>query len=490
MTPVFIYDGSEASRSHVCRYTLSSLILPSAKKTAGQNKESSARLKYAGASLLMKSQAARCPLEGEAVSGCLISAFGDQEKRLRFILLSRDATGEGVDFASQLMSEVVPYEEGISAVLRHAQRVVRSGSSSLILWTASGLYGLFSPGFWIYLIEGSGRVVERLETKDRLLLRFTRPKDYEFYLLVSAEPLHAKARPLSRLLEKYEMACDALIEEIIQEFSCTNPLGMFSLTPAKRSRNRHYTECSLVSDRGLVREVNEDSASISKVALSSKGLVTQIYVMAVADGLGGLAAGEIASKVAVSASSSTAVKELISLRPSPFEAIRSGFAAAHSRIERISSFMNKSLASTLSIAIVHNNELYVGYAGDTRIYITDLSKIRQEPLMQKITSEHRLDPAGKGYESHVITRALGSRNPLPDTAGPYHLQDNFLVLACTDGLYELVNDLEIAQLLSQGRTLRSSCLDLTRLAKARGGHDNITIAALAWRMDRDILLIE
>jgi protein phosphatase len=278
------------------------------------------------------------------------------------------------------------------------------------------------------------------------------------------------------------MACDALIEEIIQEFSCTNPLGMFSLTRARRSRNRHYTECSLVSDRGLVREVNEDSASISKVALSSKGLVTQIYVMAVADGVGGLAAGEIASKVAVSASSSTAVKGLISLRPSPFEAIRSGFAAAHSRIERISSFMNKSLASTLSIAIVHNNELYVGYAGDTRIYIADWSKIRQEPLMQKITSEHRLDPAGKGYASHVITRALGSRNPLPDTAG--------LVLACTDGLYGLVNDLEIAQLFSQGRTLRSSCLDLTRLAKARGGHDNITIAALAWRMNRDILLRE
>jgi serine/threonine protein phosphatase PrpC len=489
ITPVFIYDGREASRSHGCRDILSSLPLPSAKKTAGQNKEFRARLKHAGASLLLKSQAARCPLEGEAVSGCLISAFGDQEKRLRFILLSRDATGEGVDFASQLMSEVVPYEEGISAVLRHARSVVRSGSS-LILWASSGLYGLFSPGFWIYLIEGSGRVVERLETKDRLLLRFTRPRHHEFYLLVSAGPLLAKARPLSRLLEKYDMACDALIEEIIQEFSCTNPLGMFSLTRARRSRNRHYTECSLVSDRGLVREVNEDSASISKVALSSKGLVTQIYVMAVADGVGGLAAGEIASKVAVSASSSTAVKELISLRPSPFEAIRSGFAAAHSRIERISSFMNKSLASTLSIAIVHNNELYVGYAGDTRIYIADWSKIRQEPLMQKITSEHRLDPAGKGYASHVITRALGSRNPLPDTAGPYHLQDNLLVLACTDGLYGLVNDLEIAQLFSQGRTLRSSCLDLTRLAKARGGHDNITIAALAWRMNRDILLRE
>ena len=149
----------------------------------------------------------------------------------------------------------------------------------------------------------------------------------------------------------------------------------------------------------------------------------------------------------------------------------SAFEAANEKVESVAGYASKSMASTLTSSLIEENHFRIAYAGDTRVYEVDL---RANAIM-KLTEDHRLSQ--DGVASHVITRAIGSRNPSPDIGPEKELHPGNILLHCTDGLHDMVSDDEIFEVCATSATPQELASRLVGLANAKGGHDNITVAA-------------
>jgi len=235
---------------------------------------------------------------------------------------------------------------------------------------------------------------------------------------------------------------------------------------------------------GRARPVNEDYHRVWSFALPRGSL--DLY--AVADGMGGAAAGELASKTAVEVldesfaryaadmNQGKAVVSVTSLLDKSFRlANKRVFAAAMQQEGR------RGMGTTLTCLAVTNGRAYVGHVGDSRAYLVRGSTIYQ------ITKDHSWveEQLEKGVltpseaEEHewrnLITRALGTRPQVaPDTAEVELKVGDTFVLS-SDGLHGLVKPEEILQELRRTRDRQHVVEYLIAIANERGGHDNITL---------------
>ncbi|MEQ1565995.1 MAG: protein phosphatase 2C domain-containing protein, partial [Myxococcota bacterium] len=238
---------------------------------------------------------------------------------------------------------------------------------------------------------------------------------------------------------------------------------------------------AIASDVGRVRDSNEDSFGHTWLADGT------LFVM-VADGMGGHAAGEVASGIAVQV-----LEEVVARDPDadPRERLFKGLLEAHDAIlqEGRASGM-RGMGTTAIVSLCLGAEIYVALVGDSRLY-----HVRKGHPMWR-TSDHTrvqmLVEQGLLQQSEVtghveygkLTRALGhpkmadGRPLTPDVlASPIRLlRDDALVL-CSDGLHDLVQDGEIGQAIA-GREPADAARELVRLANERGGHDNVTVAVI------------
>ena len=248
---------------------------------------------------------------------------------------------------------------------------------------------------------------------------------------------------------------------------------------------------------------NEDSFAISAFTLSQHNPMPVVFAI-VSDGIGGHRAGEVASSIVVNMFSEMA-EENTSGNPLPL--FQEGFYRVSEEIFKQAELdgTRKGMGATVSCAWVVGDVLYIAYAGDSRIYLIREGKARQ------ISRDHTWvqEAIEKGVLSgsqikthpnlHVIRRYLGSETPPePDfrlflaenetevkakANQGMMLQPGDVILLCTDGLTDLVNDAEIVQTL-QGKTLNQAALSLIDLANQRGGHDNITTILLGMPFDK------
>ena len=166
------------------------------------------------------------------------------------------------------------------------------------------------------------------------------------------------------------------------------------------------------------------------------------------------------------------VHELLSVTSDNYSAMmNAAFQAANERLEKVASYTNKSMASTLTMSLIQDAQLQTAHAGDTRVYEVSVPT----RTIRRLTEDHRLQQ--NGVASHVITRAIGSRNCLPEVGGMNSLENNSILLTCTDGLHDLVSNEEILHACLSAETPRALCKNLIALANSRGGPDNITVAA-------------
>jgi PPM family protein phosphatase len=220
------------------------------------------------------------------------------------------------------------------------------------------------------------------------------------------------------------------------------------------------------TDVGRQRTANEDS------------LVVRPPLFAVADGMGGAKAGEVASAVAVEA--------VESARESgePAEAQLAGIVRdANRRIYdlAVADESRRGMGTTLTLAKVHDNEVSLAHVGDSRAY-----RMRDGELSQ-LTRDHslvaELERSGQitaeAAEHHpqrsIITRALG---PEPDVeVDTYTLAGRAgdLFLICSDGLTSMISDDEVASILGSARSLDEAADALVLAANQSGGKDNITV---------------
>ena len=220
------------------------------------------------------------------------------------------------------------------------------------------------------------------------------------------------------------------------------------------------------TDVGRQRSANEDS------------LVVSPPLFAVADGMGGAKAGEVASAVAVEAVESAQESG------EPTEAQLAGIVReANRRIYdlAVADESRRGMGTTLTLAKVHGDDVSLAHVGDSRAY-----RLREGELKQ-VTRDHslvaELERSGQitaeAAEHHpqrsIITRALG---PEPDVeVDTYTLagREGDLFLICSDGLTSMISDDEVGSILRSAGSLNDAADELIRAANQSGGKDNITV---------------
>ena len=219
------------------------------------------------------------------------------------------------------------------------------------------------------------------------------------------------------------------------------------------------------SDIGCVREQNEDA------------LISQQPLYAVADGMGGHAAGEVASELAVDilADNASSIRDADSL-------IKTARTINRSIIEATKTGMGRpGMGTTLTAAILDGTRLLIAQVGDSRAYLLHTNSLQQltkdhSYVAELLAGGHiTADEAVAHPKRSVITRALGS-DPKTE-ADIYELEATVgdRLLLCTDGLYGMVSEADITAILNSVDDPQNACDELVSAARAKGGLDNISV---------------
>ena len=227
----------------------------------------------------------------------------------------------------------------------------------------------------------------------------------------------------------------------------------------------------VASDRGSVRAVNEDSAVVAGTCA------------AVADGMGGYAGGDVASRIAVECIEECAASGL----PLRAETLESAIRRANGRILDAASKgegrsgMGTTLAGVGAALIGGTHHWIVFNVGDSRVYRWDAVTLQQVSVDHSVveelvaaglvaTAEKKTDP-----RRHILTRALGS-DPAPEVdiwLIPANPGDRFVI--CSDGLNTEMADDQIRDVLVREADPQRAADTLVRQAVAAGGRDNVTV---------------
>jgi protein phosphatase len=224
------------------------------------------------------------------------------------------------------------------------------------------------------------------------------------------------------------------------------------------------------TDTGRQRQANEDS------------YFARAPLFAVADGMGGAQAGEVASRIAARA----------------FERRRnvSDDEPAEGQLEEIAQQANREIhklaqedssragmGTTLTAALLRDDEVAFGHVGDSRAYLLrggELKRLTKDhSLVEELRRQGRLteEQAEEHPQRSIITRALGPEPNVNVDTMTFPARDGDIFLLCSDGLTTMVSDEEIRQILVSSGTLRAAVNKLVEAANRGGGRDNITAVA-------------
>jgi PPM family protein phosphatase len=242
-------------------------------------------------------------------------------------------------------------------------------------------------------------------------------------------------------------------------------------------------EVASLSDVGCQRENNEDSYLYweprEDEEFKRKGRLAVI-----ADGMGGHEGGQEASRLAVET-----VREVYDLgfRDDPQTALVESFAAAHTRIQDYAMRhpIFEGMGTTCTAFVLRGLQLYFAHVGDSRLYLV------RDGRISRLTRDHsyvgRLVESGlvsaedaeKHPQRHILTAALGAGRELAVDAAEQGvpLQQGDDLLLCTDGLWGVVTEEELESAVSNNAPAKC-CAALVKLARKRGGPDNITMQVL------------
>jgi protein phosphatase len=242
-------------------------------------------------------------------------------------------------------------------------------------------------------------------------------------------------------------------------------------------------EMASLSDVGCQRENNEDSLSYwepqSDVEFRQKGRLA-----VVADGMGGYEGGQEASRLAVET-----IQDVYDQEPAsdPRGALLKGFKTAHERIRKYADEHPEfqGMGTTCTALALNDLSLYFAHVGDSRLYLvrgnTILRLTRDHSYVGKLVESGvlRSDEAERHPQRHILTAALGAGSDVEAEApaSPLRLEAGDALVLCTDGLWSLVHELEILEIVA-GRPASAACAELVKLARERGGPDNITVQIL------------
>jgi protein phosphatase len=251
----------------------------------------------------------------------------------------------------------------------------------------------------------------------------------------------------------------------------------------ERKRTAFEIVASVQTDKGCVREINEDSGRFVRptdpAQFAERGLL-----IIVADGMGGHSAGEVASGLAVDVVSSLYYEA----KGTPEEALRYSVEEANRRIHAAAAEdeSKHGMGTTCTVLALAHDQGLAAHVGDSRLYMMrgdqlyqlseDHSAVMEMVKLGLISKED----ARTHEDKNVILRALGTSPEVEvSMLEPFGVREGDFYLLCSDGLYDLVRDEEIASVLTESKDIDAAGKRMIELAKERGGHDNITVGIIA-----------
>ncbi|HYQ99851.1 MAG TPA: protein phosphatase 2C domain-containing protein [Casimicrobiaceae bacterium] len=241
---------------------------------------------------------------------------------------------------------------------------------------------------------------------------------------------------------------------------------------------RKFIEAAAATDPGKVRQYNEDCLAVDP----------ELGVFVVADGMGGHRAGEVASAMAAQivlvglrerlpklGSGTNSHSPLLAVEESINQANLAIWGAAQGHARQL------GMGTTLALALFHDNQIVIGHIGDSRVYrlrggglqlmTRDDSLLRDEVDAGLIS----VAEAGKSHNRSLVTQALGVAERAVAHVRRVDAEPGDIVLLCSDGLSDLVEDADIELILQAlGANPSLAAQLLVQTAKDNGGYDNIT----------------
>ena len=291
--------------------------------------------------------------------------------------------------------------------------------------------------------------------------------------------------------------------------------GEFRLPPVpprpESGSSRVQVEFGGLSHQGRVRPNNEDHFLVARFDRTMSPLRTNlpagtvpesyaetVYGMLVADGMGGAAAGEVASRTAISALMDLVLETPDWIMRLDEERARQVLRRLEQRFARIRETLVErartdsrlsGMGTTLTLACSLGAKLMIAHLGDSRVYLFRDAALRQ--LTRDQTVAQALADAGairaedvpKHHTRHILTGALSTKgSTAPVELHQLQLLDGDQILLCTDGLTEMVAERDISGVLTRRESAEAACRRLVDLALSGGGKDNVTVVLGRYRL--------
>jgi serine/threonine protein phosphatase PrpC len=301
------------------------------------------------------------------------------------------------------------------------------------------------------------------------------------------ENFELSIKPLAYLYQILKICLSQIPEE---RFSLAQLLSLLvECRQSMRALNIYWNVASR-STLGLStnRMQNEDSYGIRQQNLNNLG---SLILGVVADGMGGMSQGEVASKLAVHTVLSANIPENFTAQDKRSQWLRSLVSQANEVV-----YKNvRNGGTTLSAVLAIGKELFIAHVGDSRIYllrgkyICQLSEDHSLVALHLITGEISYEESLSHPDRNVLTKSLGDKqfkesyiqdlsrfdNKLSST-----LENGDIILLCSDGVWDLVDPSELVDIFISDRSIQAS-VDLTiQSVLSRGAHDNATIIAMQY----------
>lgn len=232
-----------------------------------------------------------------------------------------------------------------------------------------------------------------------------------------------------------------------------------------------------LTDIGRKRQLNQDFIYCSETPV---GNLPNIFI--VADGMGGHNAGDYASVLAVE----TVVEEIgASFEKNPVKVLEHAIAKANTILRQRASenFSLSGMGTTLVAATCIGRYLEVANVGDSRLYVVgdEITQITEDhSLVEEMVRMGGIgrEEARNHPDKNIITRAVGARDDVEIDFFNLELQTGDMVLLCSDGLTNMVDDEMIRRILKNGGSLRDRVEELVETANRNGGKDNISVIVI------------
>jgi protein phosphatase len=237
---------------------------------------------------------------------------------------------------------------------------------------------------------------------------------------------------------------------------------------------------------GLLREQNEDSFCVVELDCNAHCKLHKPLLLAVADGMGGEEAGEVASGIAV--------RELTQISTHAFDTdttlssewVQQTVRTINDRIVEQAQLLGHFMGTTLVFALICDGIAHLGNVGDSRMYLWNAH--RDDGALFRLTKDHSFvqmlvdEGVISDEERYIhpkrnyITRTLGDSNACEsDVNEPLQLERGDWLMLCSDGMWEMARDESIRAVLSEAKNAQDACDALVALANLSGGEDNITV---------------